>query len=370
MANLDNFSFDEVKLTDYIDESLIKLLNRDNASRISFRCSGSFPSPVSEELIGMTCYRVDLKAEYRLVSVTPDPQWLLISNEAGTATNKEEVAANYQKKNANLTSISNLSGSADKLPYFSGKDNFSLTNLSAFARTLLSKLSKEEVRTLLGLGQAALLNTPINGSYLTDGTVTLNKLNMSSMGSYLPPTGTCWLTVASTAPAGWVMANDGTIGSASSGASKASAETKALFQMLWKLPVTQLYTATGNTKAKSSTSDIDWAANCRLSLPKVLGRVLGVAGNGAGLTRRALGSTTGAETHKLTVAQMPAHTHSMSVDFPVYSDFRTGNYTFHRDGHYLYNRSDQPKTVLSNTGGGQAHNIMQPTSFLNLMIKL
>lgn len=369
MADLEDFQFDDVKLTDYIDESLVKLLNRDNASRISFRCTGNFPSPVTEDLIGMTCYRVDLKAEYRLVAVVPDPTWQLISNEAGTATNKEEVAANYQKKNANLTSMSNLKGSKDTLPYFTDTDTLSLTALTEFSRSLLSKLTKEEVRTLLGLGRAATLDIPIKGSYIQEGSLTINQIDTSSMGPLLPTTGTCWLTFAPSAPEGWVMADDGTIGSSSSGASHASEATKDLFYMLWSLPATPIYTATGNLREKGSTADIDWYANARLGLPRTLGRVLGVAGLGEGLTARYNGESLGEEQHTITIDEMPAHNHTFTTGSRHGESGAWYSTPYWGDGDSGSKNSNKTATMTT-TGGDQPLSIMQPTSFMNLIIKL
>ena len=363
MAELENYQFPDIALTDYIDESLIKILNRDNASRISFRCTGNFPSPVTEELIGMTCYRVDLKAEYRLVSVTPDPVWQLISNESGTATNREEVAANYQKKSAALTSFSSLSGSKDTLPYFSDNDTMALTGLTEFARSILSKLTKEEVRGVLGLGSAATINVPIDGSYIKDGSISTEKFSSSSKSSFTLPTGVCVYTLDNVAPDGWIMADDGTIGSSSSGASHAGDETRDLFYLLWSLPSTSVYTATGNLRDKGSTPDIDWNANARLSLPKTYGRVLGVAGAGEGLTNRLTGSTTGNETHTLTVEEIPAHTHP-SINSSGAGYAKGGG---SGSGPFVIARGS---TTGGSTGGGQAHSIMQPTTFMNLMIKL
>lgn len=379
--NLPNFQFDDVKLTDYIDESLIKLLNRDNASRISFRCTGGFPSPVTEDLIGMTCYRVDLKAEYKLVSVTPDPVWQMTVNLAGSPTTKEEVAANYQKKNASLTSLSGLSNSKDTLPYFSAKDTMSLTDFTNFARSLIAKATKEEVRSLLGLGRAALLDVPIDGSYIKDGTLTLNQLDISSLGMFLPQTGDCWPTYATSAPTGWVMADDGTIGSSSSGATNASDETKDLFYLLWNLPVTPIYSATGVLRDKGSTADIDWYANARLGLPKLLGRVLGVAGNGEGLTIRTTGSSTGTETQKLSVEQLPKHTHGDLDSYYGVIGAKDGVYNCKMLGSKKYSTTGFAFSRWANedyyagkadtsSGEGTAVSIMQPTAFLNFKIKL
>ncbi len=373
MAELEDFQFNDVKLTDYIDESLIKLLNRDNASRISFRCTGNFPSPVTEDLIGMTCYRVDLKAEYRLVSVVPDPTWQLISNEAGIATNREEVAANYQKKNATLTSMSGLSSTKDTLPYFTDKDTLALTDFTGFARSILSKFTKEEVRALLGLGRAAILDVPIKGSYIQEKSIKIDQIDTTSMGPLLPSTGVCWYTFSPEAPEGWVMADDGTIGSATSGADHASEETKALFYMLWSLPATPIYTATGNLREKGSTADIDWYANARLGLPKLLGRTLGVAGMGEGLSNRLNGSSLGAEQNTLTIEQMPKHNHgdldSMSSIIGSKDGVgakSVGSKQFGATGFSFRGWYNEDYTE----GNNEPFSIMQPTAFMNLIIKL
>lgn len=46
------------------------------------------------------------------------------------------------------------------------------------------------------------------------------------------------------------------------------------------------------------------------NLPNCKGRVMGAAGNGAGLTPRNVGDAIGSETHTLTVNQLPSHTHT------------------------------------------------------------
>jgi len=70
----------------------------------------------------------------------------------------EEIFAGYSTA---LASLAGLSSSANQLPYYSGVNTFALTSLTAFGRSLLADVDDVAARTTLGLGTAAVLNTPI-----------------------------------------------------------------------------------------------------------------------------------------------------------------------------------------------------------------
>jgi microcystin-dependent protein len=94
------------------------------------------------------------------------------------------------------------------------------------------------------------------------------------------------------------------------------------------------------------------------NLPDLRGRAPIGAGTGTGLTARALGSTVGTETHTLTEAQMPGHTHAFG-----FGGGTTG-------GAYITQAS--PSGTFANSthaGSGQAHPNMQPSLALNFIIK-
>jgi microcystin-dependent protein len=74
-----------------------------------------------------------------------------------------------------------------------------------------------------------------------------------------------------------------------------------------------------------------------------------------------LGASGGAETHTLTTPQIPAHTHTFQSDAPGKVSF-AGLYEF------LAENSPTARTS-SSTGGGGAHNNVQPTLILNYIIK-
>lgn len=89
---------------------------------------------------------------------------------------------------------------------------------------------------------------------------------------------------------GWVYANDGTIGSASSGATaRANNDTWLLYNTLWT-NVPQAWAPV--TGGRGASSFADFSANKPIRLPLQLSRAIGEAGTGAGLTGTTLGQNT------------------------------------------------------------------------------
>jgi hypothetical protein len=124
-------------------------------------------------------------------------------------------------------------------------------------------------------------------------------------------TGDAKLTFKATADSGWVMMDDGTIGSAGSGATtRANADTESLYSLLWT-NISNTYPAVSGGRGASAAAD--FAANKTLALSKVLGRSLLVGGAGSGLTSRALGETGGAETVTLDTTMIPSHNHTQDA---------------------------------------------------------
>lgn len=177
-------------------------------------------------------------------------------------------------------------------------------------------------------------------------------------------TGDVKMSLKSAADTGWVMMNDGSIGNGSSGATtRANADTSALFTLIWtnvSNANAALQDSSGNPTARGGSAAADFAANRRLVLPKALGRALAVAGAGSGLTSRALGDTVGEELHTLTTGEMPAHTHTIAM-----GNTAASGGTFSAQG-----QTSVGNLTTGSNGSGTPHNVMQPTSFLNVMIKL
>jgi microcystin-dependent protein len=135
-------------------------------------------------------------------------------------------------------------------------------------------------------------------------------------------------------------------------------------------------------------------------LPNPAGRVPGVIGAGAGLTVRSLGDTVGTETHTLTINEMPAHKHgSVDVSGNTNGDGFTGSTSLDvttgtvvtavsaNNNNFVVAAGSTPPTnslttgitvttadpnitpnphshSIGSTGGGAAHNNMQPTLFM------
>ena len=85
-----------------------------------------------------------------------------------------------------------------------------------------------------------------------------------------------------------------------------------------------------------------------------------------GLNGDSLGATGGAETHTLSTAQIPSHTHSQYTD-RVQEGFDNGvSYA----GYSPSAGNHAPTTWnIGSTGGGGAHNNVQPTFILTYIIK-
>lgn len=196
-------------------------------------------------------------------------------------------------------------------------------------------------------------------------------------------TGDIKLTYKTVADSGWIIYTNGqTIGSDTSTADFANT---VLYGQLYLA----IWNSCSNTAApvaggRGGSAAADLAANKKMTLPPIHGRALGVAGAGTSLTVRAIGDIIGNETVTLTAAQIPAHTHPNTLFDPGHihatnatrSDGSTSDIT---PGSVISagtaatvssNTTGITITNAANTGGGGSHNNMQPTAFMNVMVKL
>ena len=190
----------------------------------------------------------------------------------------------------------------------------------------------------------------------------------------LASTGDLKPTHKSSADPGWIMWSDGTIGDVSSGSSiRANYDTASLFSLYYggysdaDCPI---LTSGGGatTRAAPGGGSGSWPVafttnQCRISLPKGAGRSLGLAGSGAGLTARGLGATAGAETETPTQGKTALHVHDYSWIVTLatgMSGAGIGGWSSLTTG-----------TTANNTSGGTTNlNILDPSTYVNIMIKL
>lgn len=83
----------------------------------------------------------------------------------GPDVNLDYSDVQAQQANVNLQAIADLTTTANKLNYWTGAGFTSLTDLTAFARTLLAQTDAAGVRSTINLGSLATLNTVNNSNW-------------------------------------------------------------------------------------------------------------------------------------------------------------------------------------------------------------
>jgi microcystin-dependent protein len=197
-------------------------------------------------------------------------------------------------------------------------------------------------------------NETIGGNLDVSGNLTvhgdLKAKNFYATGNYylddyiLIPPGTVMQSAAITRPGGWLLCDGSRLNTND---------------------YPDLFNAIGHTYGGSDTS---------FNLPDIRGRVPIGSGSGAGLTSHSLGSTGGEESHTLTTSEIPSHSHGSNAPGGTRGLATSdGNNTAGGGLDYTPGEINLWATptalTINNTGGGNAHNIMQPFITLNYIIK-
>ena len=111
-------------------------------------------------------------------------------------------------------------------------------------------------------------------------------------------------------------------------------------------------------------------------LPELRGRFAMHPGQGPGLTNRTLGQKSGTETVTLSETQIPSHTHQARAFNANGTQPLPAGHIWAQESEDARVYSDQAAdanlatAAIQNTGGGQAHNNVQPFQCVNFIIAL
>jgi microcystin-dependent protein len=117
----------------------------------------------------------------------------------------------------------------------------------------------------------------------------------------------------------------------------------------------------------------DGTTNNGVVSPDLRGRFVLAAGSGAGLTPRSAGESGGEETHVLTIAEMPAHTHTNVFVDNGYPDNWGRRDSSGVNGHFIvdpHGGGNLANFSSTANGGGGAHTNMPPYYVLAYLIRV
>jgi len=187
-------------------------------------------------------------------------------------------------------------------------------------------------------------NRAVGTDHIKDNSVTAAKLDSAAV-SVLMPTASLMPYAGSSAPTGFLLCDGAAI-------------SRTIYSSLFGIVGTTYGVGDGSTT---------------FNIPDLRGRVIagqddmgGTSANrltnqSGGLNGDTLGATGGAETHTLTIAQMPSHDHGGgTVGTSHISDVSGGGGRTHP-----FNNGGS----VTSQGNGDAHNNVQPTIILNYIIK-
>jgi microcystin-dependent protein len=189
-----------------------------------------------------------------------------------------------------------------------------------------------------------LADAAVTGAKIAEATITSDRL---APGIATPP-GAVMAFAGTAAPTGWLLCNGNAV----------SRTTYAT-----------LFAAIGTTYGAGDGSTT-------FNLPDLLGRTIIGAGQGASLSNRTLAQKMGAETHTLSVSEMPSHTHGINDPGHSHTYARTvsgssfGDNSTNQTTATTATSSSTTGITIQSAGGGAPHNNMQPSLVLNYIIKL
>lgn len=241
--------FPDVQRSDFIDEGLLKLLQRDLAALTTFSGEGA-PENGPEGV-----FYNDL---LNRVIATKDEK--IIDYKVGTP-NSGSLERSYQPLHSELTLFSNIVPEKNSVVSFK-----SLLSITTFFCSLDLK-NLDTFKAAFGFGDLAYKNK-ISLTDVTDQTVGVEKFKEPLITEPPFKTGDVVFSLSNTKTEGWVRLEDSiTVGSFISGATYNNPDYKNLYLLMWNHPETSVQTMYGNTTDKGESALEDWDANKRLMLP-------------------------------------------------------------------------------------------------------
>jgi len=236
--------------------------------------------------------------------------------------------ANYTKTTNFKQKDTLATGDAQKIVK-GGEVDTEFNNISTSVATKVDKVTVSSANLLAGNGSGG----------IADAGVLISDVVLYSGGAGLVETGMVTAYAGTTAPTGYLICD----GSAVSRSAYAT-----------------LYAITGDTYGAGN-------GTTTFNLPDLVGRVPIGAGTGdaTDATAHALGDEGGTETHTLTEAEMPSHRHS-SADGQQFMTYSAATGWYFGDPGVPISAAT---AYTAYTGGGGAHNIMQPYTTINYIIK-
>lgn len=216
------------------------------------------------------------------------------------------------------------------------------------------------------LGIACNIDVAIPSIFLGNLAPTQDYQSYDSIDSIISHARTGQVKIGFDCEFGWVPANDGTIGNASSGATtRANIDTFPLYNLIWN-GVSDMYAPV--IGGRGSSAILDFTADKQLTLTAVMGRALCGAGTGSGLSARQTGQNFGVENQAISVPNLPAHSHPAvnSGTFVCEQGETAFTLSYGTSVDYQVN----PVFFTGNTGNGVPMNIVPPSIFLNIYFKL
>ena len=206
--------------------------------------------------------------------------------------------------------------------------------------TLTTSVSTAQTTADTAVTNAATAQTTANGAVTNIGDLTnlqtTSKTNLvTAINELIQPAGTIIAYAGSTAPDGYMLC-DG------------SAVSRSIYS--------RLFTAIGTTYGTGDGSTT-------FNVPNLKGKVV-VGYNSSDSDFNSLGNTGGEKTHTLTVDEIPSHDHDIRYSLEGVAHSGSGNNIVGKQ-----NTGDNWDVHDAATGGGQAHNNLQPYIVLNYIIK-